>query len=158
MSQESAVEEARAIAARYANQKANLIQILQDVQNESGYLAEPAVAAIAEELNISPSLVFGIATFYTQFKFNRPGRNTIKVCRGTACHVRGASDLMESVERQLVVAEGETSEDGEFSLDRVACLGCCALAPVVTVNDQVNSKMTQRKVTKLLGGLRGRDE
>jgi NADH-quinone oxidoreductase subunit E len=124
----------------------NLIPLLQKTQTTLGYISEEAMAALSHYLRISENEVFGVASFYSQFRFVAPGRNSIKVCLGTACHVRGGQILSDTVERELLIHPGEATPDGRFDLERVACLGCCALAPVVQIRDDIHSRMT---VTRL---------
>jgi len=128
----------------------NLIQILQDLQTEFHYLPEPVIAFIAKELNMSEHNVYGVATFYSQFKFIEPGKHQVRVCMGTACHVLGAQSLLDKISRELKIQSGETTEDGEFSIESVYCLGCCALAPVMVIDDNVYGNMTAAKVNKIL--------
>ncbi len=127
-----------------------LIPILQDVQKELGYISPESVAAISRYLRISENEIFGVSSFYAQFRFTSPGRHSLKVCLGTACHVRGGSNLLDSIENGLGISCGETTPDRRFDLDRVACLGCCALSPVVQVNGKIFSKVTVNKLTELL--------
>lgn len=127
-----------------------LIPILQDVQAFHGYIAPDAVDRIAAFTGVPLGEVFGIASFYAQFRFTKPGDHTVKVCLGTACHVRGGDRILELMERQLKVKQGETTPDGQFSLERVACFGCCALAPVVMVDKDVHGRMSSAKARKLL--------
>ena len=115
-----------------------------------GYLPEDAVSEIASFLRVSESEVYGVASFYAQFRFQRPGEHTIKVCEGTACHVGGSARIMDEVERELCVQPGGTTENYKFSLERVACVGCCALAPVIVIDDTVYGKMTAAKAKKTL--------
>lgn len=128
----------------------NLIQILQEVQEEFNYLPEKIISYIAKELKISEHHVYGVATFYSQFKFIKPGKHIIKVCMGTACHVLGAQSLLDKLSRDLKIESGETTEDELFSLESVYCLGCCALAPVMLIDDDVYGNMTAAKVNKIL--------
>jgi len=128
----------------------SLIPILQAVQAATGYISPEAVLGIADYLDISQSAIYGVTTFYTQFRFARPGDHMVKVCLGTACHVRGGSQIMDEVSRHLGVRAGETTPDYKFSLERVACFGSCALSPVVVVDDKVYGRMTPKKVKKLL--------
>jgi NADH:ubiquinone oxidoreductase subunit E len=132
----------------------NLIPILQDVQNQLGYSSEEAVNRIAEYLELSPNDVYGVATFYSQFRFHPAGRHHMKVCMGTACHVRRSAMILEALERKLGIAPGETTTDREYSLESVACFGSCALAPVVVLDDKVYGRMTTRKTEKLIEGHR----
>ena len=127
-----------------------LIPILQEVQEHYGYISSDVVDEIAEFTKVPPSEIYGVASFYSQFRFTKPGKHTIKVCLGTACHVRGSSRILEWMEHKLKIKAGETTPDGQFSLERVACFGCCALAPVVVVDTDVHSRMTSTKGQKLL--------
>ena len=139
----------KTILSSYKGTQSELIPILQQVQKEYGYLPEQEMLEIAEFTGVPESRVYSVASFYAQFRFTPIGRNRISVCRGTACHVRGAQRVLEEVERQLLVEEGGTTEDLEYTLETVACIGCCALAPCMVVNDQVESKMTTNKVQSL---------
>ena len=127
-----------------------LIPILQEVQEVHGYVSPDAVKEIAEFTRISRGEIFGVASFYAAFRFTKPGKHTIKVCRGTACHVRGSSRILEMMERELKVKAGETTADELFSLERIACFGCCALAPVVVVDKDVHGRMSSTKARRLL--------
>jgi NADH-quinone oxidoreductase subunit E len=127
-----------------------LIPILQDVQKELGYISEESVRAISRYLRMSENEIFGVSSFYAQFRFTEPGRHSVKVCLGTACHVRGGANLLDSLEVGLNVKCGDTTDDRRFDLDRVACLGCCALSPVVQIDDKIFSKITVNKLTELL--------
>jgi NADH-quinone oxidoreductase subunit E len=135
-----------------ANQghKESLIPVLQKVQGELGYLPEESVSEIAHFLGLSSSEIFGVASFYAQFRFERPGEHTIKVCQGTACHVRGAKRILEAVTQELGVEAGGTTEDYKFSLEQVACFGCCALAPVLVIDGQVYGRMTTSRARQVL--------
>ncbi len=128
----------------------SLIPILQGVQKKFGYISEDAVECIAQYLDVSQSYIYGVATFYTQFRFTRPGDHVIRVCLGTACYVRGGSQIMDEIDRYLGISPGETTSDFKFSLERVACFGSCALSPVIVVDDKVYGRMTPRKVKKIL--------
>jgi NADH-quinone oxidoreductase E subunit len=143
-----------AVLKQYDKSRENLIPMLQDVQEQLTYLPPEAVEQIANHLGLSENDVFGVATFYAQFRFQPQGRHHIKVCRGTACHVRGSGLIMESVARKLGIGSGETTEDGSFSIERVACFGACALAPVVVVDEKVHGRMTAKKTEKLIEGSR----
>ncbi|UCD74164.1 MAG: NADH-quinone oxidoreductase subunit NuoE [Phycisphaerales bacterium] len=150
MTTAEATSELGAVLSRYDGVRSDLIPILQDVQDELGYLPEEAVATIAEHLNLSKNDVFGVATFFTQFRFNAPGEHCIKVCQGTACHVRGSGLIVDELSRKLGVAPGQTTADRKFSLERVACYGSCALAPVVIIDDKVHGRMDMKKTEKLI--------
>lgn len=136
----------------YSFERKNLIPILQKVQKESGYLPEEAISEIARFLRLSKNEVFGVASFYAQFRFERPGEHTIKICEGTACHVGGSARILEELERELGIQSGETTKDRKFTLERVACVGCCALAPVMVMDNTVHAKMTMAKVKKTVLG------
>ena len=148
--------EIKKIVKQFKSKKGALISILQEVQKKYGYLSSDAISAVAEELKISENVIYGVATFYTQFKFTKPGKHQVKVCLGTACHVRGGHGLMETVERQLDIKHGETTKDSQFSLERVACMGCCALAPVMVVDDDIYGKITSTKVKNILNNYNGK--
>jgi len=128
----------------------HLIDILQEVQSREGYLSDEAMLKIAKHLGMPSAAVWGVATFYNQFRFTAPGKRPVRVCMGTACHLAGGQLVLEAMVRELKVEVGETSEDREFSLERVACIGCCALAPVVTVVKDIYPKMTPPKVEQVL--------
>ncbi|MBW2645733.1 MAG: NADH-quinone oxidoreductase subunit NuoE [Deltaproteobacteria bacterium] len=138
------------ILSVFEGEKGDLISILQRVQEEFGYLPEDALAAIAEFLKLPQSQVFSVATFYDYFHLTRRGDHLICVCQGTACHVRGARDILEMAEKTLGIKSGQTTPDFKYSLDRLACVGSCALAPVVLVDDDVHSKMTMKKLKDVL--------
>jgi len=138
------------ILAPYQGRRGALIPVLQKVQEEVGYLPEEAVSEIAYFLGVSETEVYGVASFYAQFRFERQGEHTIKACQGTACHVRGGRRILEAVKRELGIQPGETTEDYKFSLERVACFGSCALAPVVVVDKTVYGRMTTAKARKIL--------
>lgn len=142
------------IFKKFKGDKGELIPILQAVQDEFGYLSKDNMKKIAKFTRVSESKVYGVVTFYTHFKLQNIGKNRINVCRGTACHVRGASQILEEVERRLCIKEGESTEDLEYSLETVACLGCCALAPVLTINEEVHGRMTLKEVAKVIPDMR----
>ena len=135
----------------FRGHKENLIRVLQKVQEEVGYLSEDAIAEVAHFLGIAKSDIYGVATFYSQFRFERQGEHSIRVCQGTACHVRGARRIMDTVVRELGIQPGGTTDDYRFSLERVACFGSCALAPVVVVDDTVHGRMTTVKARQTIG-------
>jgi NADH:ubiquinone oxidoreductase subunit E len=135
----------------FRGEKAEMIPILQQVQRALGYLPEAAMRQIARFTRVPEPSVFGVATFYAQFKFVPVGRNIIKVCRGTGCYVKGAPRLLDEFEKLLDIKDGQTTPDMEYSLESVACFGSCALAPVVVLNDRVYGRMTPDKVKQLLG-------
>ncbi len=130
--------------------RGQLIPLLQMAQNILGYLPDKALSLVADYLSINRSDVYGVASFYNQFRFNPPGKNPVKVCMGTACHVRGGEIILENFERKLEIKEGDTTEDREFSIERVACVGCCALAPVALVGETLHGHMAPSKVEGLV--------
>ncbi len=135
--------------------KGDLIPLLQKVQEAEGYVSEEAIYAIAEKLRIPASEVFGVLSFYAQFRLTPMGRNIITVCRGTACHVRGGAQIIQAFERELKIKAGETTPDREYTLETVACVGACALAPLVVINEQPHGLMTPAKVKKMLREIAG---
>ena len=143
----------RIIASRPPGQT-TAIYVLQNVQGELGYIPQSSITAISKQLRIPEIEILGVATFYEQFRFTKPGKYTIKVCEGTACHVRKGAILIQTLERELGTKAGETSEDGLFSLERVACLGCCALAPVLVIDEQVYGEMSTPKLAETLDEFR----
>ena len=127
-----------------------LLSVLQDIQAKYGYLPEEKLIETAETLDMPLIDVYGVATFYKSFSLTPKGRHQVKVCLGTACHVRGANRVIREMERKLGIVPGETSEDGEFSLETVMCLGCCAIGPVVVVDGKYYGQMTPAKVESIL--------
>jgi len=144
------LEEVRArvapILAKHEGKDGVLISLLQDVQEEFGFLEENAMQAVADDLMLPVSHLYGVASFYAQFYFEPRGKHVVKVCTGTACHIRGAPAIQARLEEQLGIKPGETTEDLKFTLETVNCVGCCALAPVVTINDRVLNRREQRKL------------
>jgi len=138
------------LLAPYKGQKGASIPILQKVQEEYGYLPQEAIPEIAKFLGLSQNEIFGVASFYAQFRFTRPGRHSLKVCQGTACHVRGAPRILGAIQQELGVKPGETTKDYKFSLERVACFGSCALAPVMVVDKNVYGRMSTAKAREIL--------
>lgn len=136
--------------SRYTGDKSELIPILQEAQERFGYLPEEVMVGIAKFLQLSPATVYGVATFYAQFKFVPTGRRVVKVCRGTACHVRGAARILGEVEKRLGIKPGESTGDLEYNLETIACFGSCALAPVIVVDNSVYGRMTTKKVGEIL--------
>jgi NADH-quinone oxidoreductase subunit E len=138
------------ILNKYTSERKNLIPILQEVQEKEQYLAAEAISEISRHLGISANDIFSVASFYSQFRFKKPGEHTIKVCLGTACHVRGGARILDTVERALNIKPGETTADGKYSLETVACIGACALAPTMVLDNEVQRNMTPQKVSNLL--------
>lgn len=141
------------ILSSYQGNEEELIPILQQVQQVFGYLPEPAMKKIAKFLKLPESTIFGVGTFYAQFKLVPSGRNIIRVCRGTACHVRGATGILGEVEKQLGIKPGESTSDLEYALEAIACFGSCALAPVMVIGNNVYGRMTPAKVKEVLANV-----
>lgn len=129
---------------------ADLIPVLQRVQEVEGFLSADSLGQVSRRLKIPEHEVYGVVTFYAQFRFSKPGRHHIKACLGTACHVKGGEQMLAVLERRLDIRPGETTADEEYDLERVACLGCCALAPVVTIDDKTYSQMSVLKLQGLM--------
>lgn len=130
-----------------------LIPLLQKVQSDQGYISKEAVGAVSDELGISPSVVYGVATFYSEFKLFKPGRHHIKVCLGTSCYLRGGKALLDGLSRRLNIRPGMTTDDGSFSLETVACLGCCSRSPAISVDGVIYAGTTTDQIDKLLASL-----
>ncbi|PKN59265.1 MAG: NADH-quinone oxidoreductase subunit NuoE [Deltaproteobacteria bacterium HGW-Deltaproteobacteria-14] len=131
------------IVARYPDRRReHLIPLLQEVQDHCGYLSHDAMITVASALGLPVSKVYGVATFYNQFRFEPRGKVHCQVCRGTACHVKGSAHVLDTLERSLGVSAGHTGKDGVYSVEVVACMGACGLAPVVTINDTVHALVT----------------
>ncbi|MCL2508083.1 MAG: NADH-quinone oxidoreductase subunit NuoE [Oscillospiraceae bacterium] len=144
------------IIGHYRDIPGSLITVLQKAQAVYGYLPHGALTYISQRMNIPPAKVFGVATFYTQFRFEPVGRYLIMLCKGTACHVNGAEMIEKAIAGELGIADGETTGDGLFTLKNVACLGCCSLSPVMMVNEETYGSLTPEKTRKILAELRGR--
>lgn len=125
-----------------AQQRAELIPILQKLQDEYGYLPQDVLARLAEKMGVFVSDIMGVVTFYSQFRLQPVGKNVVKICFGTACHVLGAQQIADSICRELDIKLGETTADNVFTVESVACLGCCSLAPVLTLNDETHGRLT----------------
>jgi NADH-quinone oxidoreductase subunit E len=138
------------ILSVFEGKKGALIPVLQKVQEEFGYLPEEALAQIGESLKLPQSRVFSVATFYAHFYLTRRGDHLVRICQGTACHVRGARDILETVQHRLGIETGETTKDYKYSLQRVACVGSCALAPIMVVDDTLYAQVTTKKVIEIL--------
>jgi NADH-quinone oxidoreductase subunit E len=138
------------ILSVFEGKKGALISILQRVQEEFGYLPEEALKEIATFLKLPRSEVFSVATFYAHFYLTRRGDHLVRVCQGTACHVRGARDILETAQRRLGINTGETTEDYKYSLERVACLGSCALAPIMVVDNVIYPNVTTKETIEIL--------
>jgi len=143
-------EETRQILKRFGRKRSNLIPVLQKVQGKLGYLPREAMLEIAQFLNIADIDVYGVATFYNQFRLTPPGRHSIRVCLGTACHMKGGYITLDAWKRRLDIGRGETTPDREFDLDTVACVGCCTMAPVTVVDSKPQGKVEPTKVDGIL--------
>ena len=149
------METTQQILSRFAQDRAQLIAILQEIQTQKNYLSQEDMTTVAEYLDISVSAVYSVATFYENFSLEPKGKHIIKVCDGTACHVRKSQPILEALEEHLGLNEKKvTSSDMLFTLETVACLGACGLAPVLTVNGEVHAKMTPEKAIALVEGIR----
>ncbi|MEW6447389.1 MAG: NADH-quinone oxidoreductase subunit NuoE [Bacillota bacterium] len=140
----------KAIVEECKGQKWALIPVIQKIQNEFGYIPPAAIPVVAKGLRLFPSQIQGVISFYAQFYTKPRGRQVIRVCRGTACHVRGSEALLDLLEERLKIKEGETTPDMEYTLETVACIGVCALAPNVVVSDRVHGQMDAEKMEQLL--------
>lgn len=137
------------ILTSYPGSRSDLIPILQDIQSNYGYLPEESMKEVSQFTKVPESEVYGVASFYSQFRFTPRGKNHIMVCTGTACHVQGADKIIEGIERHLGIEEGGVTFDLEYSLESVGCLGCCALAPCATVNNDIKSNITLKDIKKI---------
>ena len=147
-------EKIQSIIERYANGKSSLIGVMQDISQEYGYLPEEVLQEVGRETEVPISIFYSLATFYSSFRLEPIGKKHVCVCVGTACHVRGAAKIVETLERDLQIQAGETSKDGNYTLETVNCVGACALGPLVTVNGEYHGKMDQKKITRLAKSLR----
>jgi len=138
------------ILGKYEADPSTIIAVLQDIQAEFGYLPKDAFHTVSKEMNIPLSRILSLATFFNAFSMEPRGRHPISVCMGTACHVRGAQLILEKLERELSISSGNTTSDGDFSLEEVRCVGCCGLAPVIMVKDEFHGKLSQTKVPGVL--------
>lgn len=142
-------EKYTSIFKSYKGKDEELIPLLQEVQEKDGYISQDAIMAISRFANIPETRVYGVATFYAQFRFKPRGENHIMVCRGTACHVKGATRIVDELETQLGIKSGETTADLKYSLEDVACIGACSLAPCIMTNGKVEAKLTAPKIQKI---------
>lgn len=127
-----------------------LIPILQEVQEQEGYLSKESINIISERINLPTSKIYGVASFYNQFRFKPKGKYEIQVCRGTACHVQGSLKVLDALKTELQIEPGDTTRDGLFTLEVVACIGACGLAPVIAVNGKFHAKLTPEKVGQII--------
>lgn len=145
------------ILEEFPRERGYLIPILQEIQEEHGYLPKEAILQAAAYLDLPTSKIFGVATFYNQFKLFPPGKYRIQVCRGTACHVRGSLNLLETLETELGISAGQTARDRLFSLETVACMGACSIAPVIAINGEFYGRLDRKKLLKIVAEYRARE-
>jgi NADH-quinone oxidoreductase subunit E len=139
---------------RYPASREYLIPMLQAVQEQEGYISKQSICEISDYMGLPESKIFGVATFYNQFRLNAPGKHQVAICRGTACHVKGSFNLLETLQRELGIEAGATTRDRLFSLETVACVGACSIAPVMTVNGEFYGRLDKKAVEKILRELR----
>lgn len=149
-------DELENILSEFDGNSNDLIPALQKVQEHYGYLPENAMLRVADYLNVPESNVFGVASFYSQFRLSPVGKHIISVCHGTACHVLDAPKITETIEKYLNIKDGETSEDMMFTLESVACVGCCSLAPVIMIGEQIYGKVDCKKTLKILKDIKNK--
>ena len=157
-----AFKELQPVPDQYAGIKGSLITILQKAQAIYGYLSKDCINYISEQTGIKPAKIYGVATFYAQFRLEPIGKNLLMMCQGTACHVNGSESIYETVSEELGIVDGETTEDNLFTINNVACLGCCSLAPVMMVRtndaDEVYGNLTKDSVRAILKEIRNNSE
>jgi NADH:ubiquinone oxidoreductase subunit E len=147
------------ILTEYANcGKENLIPILQKIQEEEGFLSRQTVIEVGKTLDMPASKIYGVATFYNQFRFEPLGKYHVQVCRGTACHVLGSATVLEEMEKLLRIKAGQTSRDGLFSLEVVACIGACGLAPVINISGEFHAKVTKESLLGIIEEYRSKED
>lgn len=146
------------IMKKYKNRgRDSLIPLLQEMQESEGYLSVSSLKDVSKKMHIPLSKIYGVASFYNQFKFHAPGKHHIQICRGTACHVKGSSMLLESLQRELGIEPGHTTRDGLFSLEVVSCVGVCSLAPVICINDRYHAKVKPEDVASIIKSYREKE-
>jgi len=151
-------ERIRSILKEFPNiSRDSLIPILQKVQDDFGYLSEESVRVIGKYLNLPASKVYGLATFYNQFRFTPPGKYHIRVCDGTGCHLEGSGFILKELEKSLGIFDGETSRDGLFSLEVLSCIGACGHAPVISINGTYYSKLSKKRLNEIIAAIREED-
>jgi NADH-quinone oxidoreductase subunit E len=143
---------------RYDGAPGELIPLLQSAQDHFGYIPRRAISYISSVTGISESDIYGVITFYSQFRLQPMGKYVVRACAGTACHVSGAKTIIETIEDELGIEVGDTTEDGLFTLNTVACIGCCSLAPVIMINDDTHGKLTPSSLRRLLREYRRKEE
>ena len=151
MTGQSTGQNIRSVLEKFPDAKRDsLIPILQEVQEAQGFLSRDAVVQIGEYLHLPTSKIYGVATFYNQFRFQSQGRFHVQVCRGTACHVKGSAAVLDAIRRELKIEPGQTTRDGMFSLEIVACIGACGLAPVICIDGNFHASVSTQNVTSIL--------
>ena len=147
------------IIRKYTGQKRDsLIPLLQDIQEEVGYISEDSIVMVGKLLGLPASKIYGVATFYNQFRFLAPGKYHIQVCRGTACHVLGSQTVLQEIEKLLKIKSGQTTPDKKFSIEVVACIGACGLAPVIAINGEFYAKVTPQSLKDIIDSYRNKEE
>jgi len=142
---------------RYPPSREYLIPMLQAVQEEEGFISRDSIGEISQYMGLPESKIFGVATFYNQFRLNAPGKYQVAICRGTACHVKGSFNLLETLQRELGIEAGATTRDGLFSLETVACIGACSIAPVMTINGEFYGRLEKKVVEKTIREIKARE-
>lgn len=150
--------EVQKILDKYPEGRDNLIPILQAIQTKEGFLSKEAIIEVGQHLKIPTSKIFGVATFYNQFRFEPFGKYHIQICRGTACHVLGSNTVLQEVEKHLKVKAGQTTRNGLFSIEVVACIGACGLAPVITVNGEFHAKVSAQSIKEIIEEYKVKEE
>lgn len=146
------------LSAHTEKTRDHLIPLLQEIQDHLGYLPEESIELLGRHLNIPASKIYGVATFYNQFRFQPNGKYHIQVCRGTACHVLGSATVLEELQNELKIKAGETTKDGLFSIEIVACIGACGLAPVITINGEFYAKVSANTIKEIISNLRNKED
>lgn len=145
------------LVRRYPASREYLIPILQGIQDREGYISRDSIYAVSDYLGLPESKIFGVVTFYNQFRLHPPGKYQVQICRGTACHVKGSFNLLEALQRELGIEAGQTTRDGLFSLETVACLGACSIAPVLNLNGEFHGRLDKKMVQALLNQIRAQE-
>lgn len=148
---------AEILDARGDAKRDSLIPILQEIQDNDGFLSQNAIAEVGSRLGIPTSKIYGVATFYNQFRFEPKGKYHIQVCRGTACHVLGSATVLDKLEKILRAKAGQTTRDGMFSIEVVACIGACGLAPVININGNFHAKVTEQSLAEIIDNLKNKE-
>ena len=154
----SVQDQVRAIAGQWRDREGNLIMILHQIQGKFGYVPREVALLLSRELDVPLATIYEVITFYNYFKLEKPGKYNIAVCMGTACYLKGASQILDAVKDLLNIDEGETTPDGMFRLDAVRCLGCCGLAPVIMINDRIYGKVKKEQVMEILAAYKKNKE